>query len=217
MNTMIKTTNTDRFNRKSTFILCLSLVGLSSLNLTYAADWQFDLSKTSVTFVTPSTGLTQVRGHFNKFDGQIIGNVFDQKHLRVNFTVQTDSVSTGLGMRDSTLKGSSLFNADKYPTAVFKSTGVTQIDPAHLVMQGDLTMLGITKPLDVKVTLGSPEVDPVTKSLHIGTTADSTISRSKWGMTSYSTFIGDDIAVHMVGVMTSNNVNPEELVKILKH
>jgi polyisoprenoid-binding protein YceI len=217
MNTMIKTSSTQRSIRHSAFALCLGFIGLSSTSLTYATNWQFDLSKTSVTFITPPTGLTQVSGQFNKFDGQILGDVFDQQHLRVNFTVQTDSVSTGLGMRDNTLKGSSLFNTAKYPTAVFKSTGVTQIDPAHIVMQGDLTMLGVTKPLKVKITLERPEVDPVTKVVSIGTTADSTISRSEWGMTSYSSFVGNDIAVHMVGVMTSNNVNPADLAKVLKH
>jgi polyisoprenoid-binding protein YceI len=214
---MIKTINTDRSIRHSAFALCIGLMGLSSASLTYAANWQFDLSKTSVTFITPPTGLTQVSGQFNKFDGQIIGDVFDQQHMQVNFTVQTDSVSTGLGMRDSTLKGSSLFNTDKYPTATFKSTSVTQIDPAHIVMQGDLTMLGITKPFQVKVTLGKPKVDPVSKVVSVGTTADSTVSRSEWGMTGYSSFVGNDIAVHMVGVMTSSNVSPDDIAKILKY
>jgi polyisoprenoid-binding protein YceI len=202
---------------KSVFALCLAIVGLNSVGFASAATWQFDLSKTNVSFITPPTGLTQITGKFNKFDGQITGDVFDQQHLQVNFTVQTDSVSTGLEMRDSTLKGSSLFNSDKYPTATFKSTSVFQIDPAHIVMQGDLTMLGITKPLKVNVTLEKPKVDPLSKVVNIGATAVSTISRSEWGMTSYSSFVGNDIAVHMVGVMTSDNVSPKDLAKFSKY
>ncbi len=217
MNIMMNKINQVKVVRKSAFVLCVGVLGFCSTHLTYAANWQFDLAKTSVTFITPPSGLTQITGSFNKFDGQITGDVFDQQHLQISFTLQTGSVSTGLGMRDSTLKGSSLFNTDKFPTATFKSTGVTQIDPAHVVMQGDLTMLGVTKPVKVKVTLEKPKVDPVSKVVSISATADSTISRSEWGMTSYSSFVGNDIAVHMVGVMTSSNVNPDDLAKVLKY
>lgn len=217
MSKIIRISNQMKTIQKSALVLFTGFIGLSSTNLTYAADWQFDLVKTNVTFITPPSGLTQITGNFNKFDGQITGDVFDQQHLQINFTVQTDSVSTGLGMRDSTLKGSSLFNTDKYPTATFKSTSVTQIDPAHVIMQGDLTMLGVTKPIKVKVALEKPKVDPVTKAVSISATADSTISRSEWGMTSYSSFVGNDIAVHMNGVMVSNNVTPADLAKVLKH
>ena len=205
------------YSQKNAFILFAGLIGLSTANLAFAADWQFDLGKTSVNFVTPPSGLTQVSGGFSKFDGQITGDIFDQKHVQISFTVQANSVSTGLGWRDSTLKGDSLFNVDKYPTITFKTTNVTQIDPAHVIMQGDLTMLGVTKPLKVKVTLEKPKMDPATKVVSISATADSVVSRSDWGMTGYSSFVGNDIAVHMVGVMTSNNVNPDDLAKVLKH
>ncbi len=217
MNKTISTIKQVTFAQKTALFLFTGLVGLSSANFACAADWQFDLNKTSVTFVTPPSGLTQVTGSFSKFDGQITGDIFDQKHVQISFTVQANSVSTGLGWRDSTLKGSSLFNADKYPTITFKSTNVTQIDPAHVIMQGDLTMLGVTKPLKVKITLEKPKVDPVTKVVSISATSDSVVSRSDWGMDGYSSFVGNDIAVHMTGVMVSNNVTPADLEKVLKH
>lgn len=216
MNIMMSKIKQTTYFQKQAFILT-GLIGLSATHVAFAADWQFDLSKTSVNFVTPPSGLTQVSGGFSKFDGQITGDIFDQKHVQISFTVQANSVSTGLGWRDSTLKGDSLFNVDKYPTITFKTTNVTQIDPAHVIMQGDLTMLGVTKPLKVKVTLEKPKMDPVTKVVSISATADSVVSRSDWGMTGYSSFVGNDIAVHMIGVMVSNNVTPADLEKVLKH
>lgn len=201
---------------KNTLAVMTVMIGVSS-HLAYAADWQFDLTKTHVGFVTPSGGITQVTGNFGKFDGQINGDAFDQQHLQINFVVQSNSVLTGSSMRNSILKGSSFFDVEKYPTVNFKSTSITLVDPAHVIMLGDLTMIGITKPVKVNVTLERPKLDPTTKIVSINATADATISRADWGMTSYSSFVGNDIAVHTTGVLISNNVKPEDLARVLKH
>lgn len=194
----------------------LSVVILGSSNLVFAADWQFDLNKTQVQFVTPPKSITQVMGQFNKFDGQIKGDVFDQKNIQINFVVQSNSVATGSKINDSVIKGESLFNVEKYPTVNFKSTSVKQIDPAHVIIQGDLTMLGVTKPIKTTVTLEKPQFDPTTKVVSINAAADLVIRRSEWGMDGYSSFVGNDIVVHTTGVLVSNNVTPEELAKVIK-
>lgn len=191
------------------------MIGVSS-NLAFAADWQFDLNKTQINFTTPPSGMMQVTGSFNKFDGQIKGDVFDQKNLQINFVVESNSVSTGSKINDGVLKGSSLFDVEKYPTVKFKSTSVTQIDPAHVIVQGDLTILGVTKPVKTKVTLDKPKFDEATRVVSINTTADLVIRRSDWGMTGYSSFVGNDIAVHTIGVLISSNVKPEDLAKVMK-
>lgn len=200
---------------KNTLAMMAVMIGASS-NLAFAADWQFDLNKTQIHFSTPPTGMTQVTGRFNRFDGQIKGDVFDQKNIQINFVVQSNSVSTGSRINDGVIKGSSLFDAEKYPTVIFKSTSVTQIDPAHVIVQGDLTMLGVTKPVKTNVTLEKPQFDPTTKAVSINASADLVIRRSEWGMTGYSSFVGNDIAVHTTGVLISNNVRPEDLAKLSK-
>ena len=195
----------------------LAIIAISTCsNLAFAADWQFDLNKTQINFITPPSGMTQVSGRFKQFDAQINGDLFDQKNVKIKIVVQANSVSTGSKINDGVIKGGSLFDVEKYPTINFSSTSVTQTDPAHIVILGDLTMLGITKPLKVNVTLEKPKIDPVTKVVSIATTADSTISRAEWGMTGYSSFVGNDIAVHTTGAMFSNNVKPEDLAKIAK-
>jgi|GEM_PF-567817 len=200
---------------KNTLAMMALMIGASS-NLAFAADWQFDLNKTQIHFSTPPTGMTQVNGRFNKFDGQIKGDVFDQKNIQINFVAESNSVSTGSRIHDGVLKGSSLFNVEKYPTLNFKSTSVTQIDPAHVIVQGDLTMIGVTKPIKTNVTLEKPQFDPTTKVVSINASADLVIRRSEWGMTGYSSFVGNEIAVHTTGVLISNNVKPEDLAKVMK-
>lgn len=200
---------------KTTLAMMAVMIGASS-NLALAADWQFDLNKTQINFVTPPSGMMQVTGSFNKFDGQIKGDVFDPKNLQIIFVVDSNSVSTGSKLNDGVIKGSSLFDAEKYPTVNFKSTSVTQIDPAHVVVQGDLTILGVAKSVKTKVTLDKPKFDASTKIVSINTSADLVIRRSDWGMTGYSSFVGNDIAVRTTGVMISNNVKPEDLAKMMK-
>lgn len=200
---------------KNSLAVMTVLIGVSS-HFALAADWQFDLNKSQINFTTPPSGLTQVNGRFSKFDGQIKGDVFDQKNIQITFVVQSNSVSTGLAMRDGVLKSSSLFDVENYPTVTFKSTSVVQIDPMHVILQGDLTMLGVTKPVKTTVTLDKPKFDETTKVVSINATADTVIRRSEWGMTGYSSFVGNDIAVHTAGVMISNNVKPEDLARVMK-
>lgn len=200
---------------KNTLVVMAVVIGTSS-DFAFAADWQFDLNKTQIHFATPPEGMMQVTGQFNKFDGQIKGDVFDQKNIQINFVVDANSVATGSRMNDGVMKGSSLFNTEKYPTVNFKSTSVTLVDPVHVIMQGDLTMLGVTKPIKAKVTLEKPQFDPATKIVSMNTAADLVIRRSEWGMTGYSSFVGNDIAVHTTGVLISNNVTPEDLAKVMK-
>lgn len=200
---------------KNALAVMVVMIGTSS-NLALAADWQFDLNKTQINFETPPGGMAQVTGQFQKFDGQIKGDVFDQKNIQINFTVESNSVATGSRINDGVIKGSSLFNVEKYPTINFKSTSVKQIDPAHVIVQGDLTMLGVTKSIKTKVTLDKPRFDPTTKVVSMNATADLVIRRSEWGMTGYSSFVGNDIAVHTTGVLISNNVTAEDLAKVMK-
>ena len=195
----------------------LAIIAIATCSdLAIAADWQFDLNKTQINFETPPRGITKVKGQFQKFDGQIKGDVFDQNNIQINFTAESNSVVTGSRINDGVIKGSSLFNVEKYPTIYFKSTNVKQIDPVHVSVQGDLTMLGVTKPIKTKVTLDRPQFDSATKVVSINATADLVIHRSEWGMTGYSSFVGNDIAVHATGLLVSNNVTPEELAKVTK-
>ncbi|WP_162818230.1 YceI family protein [Aquirhabdus parva] len=177
-----------------------------------AADWQIDPSQTHFHFKT--RGLIQTEGSFSRFSGAIKGDVFDPAHLELTFMIQADSASTGSSMTDGMLKGSSFFNVEKYPEMTFKTTQITQVDPAHSMVQGELTMVGITKPLAFKVNLSTPWVDPNTHTMTIKISTSFLLNRNQWGMSSYGSFVNKNIEVQVDSAMVSSNVDPTVIAKL---
>ncbi|WP_162818228.1 YceI family protein [Aquirhabdus parva] len=206
---------TIRDQRKYSFIrmlvtgVCLTF---SAVQTALAADWQIDPSQTHFHFKT--RGLIQTEGSFSRFSGAIKGDVFDPAHLELTFTIQADSASTGSSMTDGMLKGSSFFNVEKYPEMTFKTTQITQVDPAHSKVRGELTMVGITKPIEFKVNLSTPLVDPITHTVTIKTSTSFLLDRNQWGMSSYGSFVNKNIEVQVDSAMVSNNVDPEVIAKL---
>ncbi len=193
---------------KTCFITAIALAP----TLGVAADWQIDTNKTLIRFTT--TGIMKVEGGFDHLAGQIKGDAFDPIHMETTISVQANSISTGSGMRDDILKGSAFFNVEKYPIITFKSTRVTQVDPSHALVRGDLTMIGITKPIEFTMVLQKPKFDATSKIVIINTTADMTVNRRDWGMDSYSAMVDKNISVHVESALISSNVSPAMLSKI---
>jgi len=65
--------------------------------------------------------------------------------------VLSKTIKTGNFLRDWSLKGSTYFNVDDYPTISFKSTAVKK-EGNVLLIDGDLTIKGITKPISIRFT-----------------------------------------------------------------
>ena len=66
--------------------------------------------------------------------------------------LETDSVSTGSGLKDKEIRSKTFFDVKQYPAIEFVSTKVTAgPDPSKFVMEGNMTMRGITKPVTVMI------------------------------------------------------------------
>ncbi|WP_162818120.1 YceI family protein [Aquirhabdus parva] len=200
------------FSKRLTLKMSFIALFMLSPVLAFAADWQIDTSKTLIRFAT--AGIMKVDGGFDRLDGQIKGDAFDPTHMETTISVQANSISTGSGMRDDILKGSSFFNVEKYPVIRFKSTLVTLIDPAHALVRGDLTMIGVTKSIEFTMALEKPKFDATSKIVTINTKANLTVNRNDWGMDSYSAMVDKNISVHVESALVSSNVSPVTLSKI---
>jgi polyisoprenoid-binding protein YceI len=60
-------------------------------------------------------------------------------------------------------------------------------------MNGDLTLLGVTKPVTLDVTFNGSGMNPFAKSQTLGFSATGNIKRSQWGMTAWDKAVGDDV------------------------
>ena len=113
-----------------------------------AGTWAIDPTHSTVGFSVRHLMVSKVRGSFNDFTGAI--TVAEDGTASVHAEIQVSSIDTRNEQRDAHVRSADFFDAENYPTATFVSTGV-QPDGADYVVDGDFTLKGVTKPIDLKL------------------------------------------------------------------
>jgi polyisoprenoid-binding protein YceI len=101
---------------------------------------------------------------------------------QVNVTIDVASISTREPQRDAHLKSPEFFDAEKFPTITFVSTGVVKSGEDSYEVVGDLTIHGVTKTIDLDVEELTPEIKDPFGLLRRGASAKATILRSDFGI-----------------------------------
>lgn len=155
---------------------------------------------------------SKVHGRFGDFQGTIVFDDSDPSKISVEGTATTASISTDNDRRDNHLRSADFFDAEKFPTLTFKSTGVTASGKNKFKVAGDLTLRGVTKPVVFDAEfLGAGETAP--GSVKAGFTATTTINRKDFGINWNKTLdngglmLGDDVT--LVISIEANRVNEE--------
>ena len=107
--------------------------------------WTLDRSHSSVAFSVKHMIISDVTGNFKSFDITMTGTKEDFSDASVTATIKVATISTDNDQRDGHLKSDDFFNAEKYPTITFKSTGFEKVDDKHFHIVGDLTIRDVTK------------------------------------------------------------------------
>jgi polyisoprenoid-binding protein YceI len=179
--------------RRVALVSTLTLLSYTGTRAAIAAQsWRIDEAHTSIGFKIDAVGFPTTLGHFSHYSGRIL---IDLEHPSKSFTTFTvDSASVDLGSKsfNDFAKSSLLLDAAKFPTLSFTSTQVEKLDPATARVSGNLTMLGVTKPITLTVNV---DRDPMTKGRTIGFLADGMIKRSDFGMTSGLPIIDDALEI----------------------
>lgn len=109
-----------------------------------------DVSHTEVGFSVKHLMITNVKGEFKDFDGEIDFDYKTKSFNKLNAVIQTASVDTGIVKRDNHLRSEDFFLAEKYPLITFNMKSY-EADGDEGVMIGDLTIRGITKEVKLNV------------------------------------------------------------------
>jgi polyisoprenoid-binding protein YceI len=166
---------------------CAAL-GLVAAPATERSAWSLDPARTHIGFSIDATGFPRTQGQFHAFKGQLSFN-FDRPSLsRVAFTVETASIDVGSPSFNGTLSGPAFLNSGRFPVISFQSTSVEKVDDKTARVAGDLTMLGVTQPLQVDV-----DVRREANGERLGFTARARIDRLAFGMNSGYPIISRDV------------------------
>ncbi|HSD61312.1 MAG TPA: YceI family protein [Burkholderiales bacterium] len=157
-----------------------------------AESYTLDSRHTYPSFEVNHLGFSTQRGRFNKTSGRI---VLDRqaKTGSVDVVIEAASVDTGLDKLEEHLRGEEFFNAEKFPTLSFKSRAVTFSGDKPATVEGDFTLLGVTRPVTLTITAFNCGVHPLTRKDLCGADATATIKRSEFGMTKYVPGVGDEV------------------------
>ena len=88
-------------------------------------------------------------------------------------------------------------NLFKAPNISFRSTKLAQSDDTHGILYGDLTLAGVTKPVELQLRINKIGRNDVSENQSIGVTATTTVKRSQFGLDAYEDLVGDDLAVQI--------------------
>jgi polyisoprenoid-binding protein YceI len=113
-----------------------------------AGTWAIDPVHSTVGFSVRHLMVSKVRGVFDSVSGAI--TVADDGSASVRAEIAVESVNTRNEQRDAHLRAADFFDAEKFPTATFSSTGVRQ-DGDRYVVDGDFTLKGVTKPISLEL------------------------------------------------------------------
>lgn len=180
--------------RKSIFTALALSVALPVSAL--AADsYTVDPPHTYPHFSVNHLGFSTMQGRFDKTSGKI---TLDRaaKSGSVEIAIESASLSTGFAKRDEHLRSPDFFNVAEFPTIGYKSTAVRFKGDTPASVEGNLTLLGVTKPVTLTIdafNCGTDPMDPLKKKQKCGADASAQIKRSDFGMKFALPNVGDDI------------------------
>jgi polyisoprenoid-binding protein YceI len=141
--------------------------------------WTIDPVHSEVGFSVRHMMVSKVRGKFTSFSGEVVTaeNPLDST---VSATIDLSSVDTGNADRDNHIRSADFFEVEAHQTMTYRSTGI-RLDDGDYVLDGELTLRGVTKNVPLHLELGGFGPDAF-GGVRSGFTATGTINRSDFGV-----------------------------------
>lgn len=177
------------FKRNAVAILLATSLPLAA----HAADsYTIDPAHTFPHFSISHLGFSTMQGRFDKTSGKV---TLDRaaKTGSVDIAIEAASVSTGFAKRDDHLKSPDFFSAVEFPTITYKSSSMKFKGDTPVSVEGNLTLLGVTKPVALTIDAFKCGANPMNKKEECGAAASAQFKRSDFGMKAFLPGVGDDV------------------------
>lgn len=184
----------------------LAVLALATLPFAVQAapeSYTVDPYHTYPNFTVEHWGLSMMHGRFDKSTGKFS---FDRatKSGSVELVIESASISTGDNVkgnrpraRDEHLRAADFFNSAEFPTLTFKSTKVVFGGELPAGVEGNLTLLGVTRPVAVSFERFKCGKNPFNQKDRCGGNAVGKFKRSDFGMKTALPAVGDEITLNI--------------------
>lgn len=180
----------------SALFLLGAAMGPSTAAKAEPADFVLDPTHTYITFFVSHLGYSDMAGMFLESSGSFSYDEETQELKNATITVKTDSVFTNHDKRDEHLRNADFLNTSEFPEMTFVATKTEKLSDSEGKLTGDLTLLGVTKPITLDLKLNKAGNYPFGDGHYaIGIDATGSFKRSDFAM-SYGVdggIVGDEI------------------------
>lgn len=166
--------------------------------------YQIDPAHTSVLFKINHMGMSTFVGRFNELEASLEFDPAHMENAKLTALIKIPSIDVNNKDLEETLKGSSWFEAEKYPQALFKTETVVMLNDTHAKFNGNLTLHGVTAPIVLNVIFNGAGNNMLSGKYTLGFTATTRFKRSQFGIDYLLPAIGDDIDVEVFAEFQKN-------------
>lgn len=159
--------------------------------------YEFDKAHTQILFFVNHLGFSNSQGEFHDYDGSFTFDRGQPENSKIDVTIKTGSIDMDDEKWDDHMKNEDFFHVEKYPDMTFSSTGIEITGENTANITGDLTLLGVTKPVTLSVTHNKSGKHPFGGKYVAGFSAFATLKRSEFGMTYGLPMVGDDVEIRI--------------------
>ncbi|MEM8787866.1 MAG: YceI family protein [Pseudomonadota bacterium] len=182
--------------RRLAFAAALALTPLTAAAA--PAEFTLDPDHTTVAFLVDHVGYSKILGQFTSVSGGFTYDEETQTLSDVRVVVDAASFFSNHEARDRHVLGGDFLNAETHPEIVFTASGGTVTGEGQGQVNGEMTLLGETRPMVLDVTLNKAEAYPFGhKQYTLGISIRGSVLRSEWGMT-YGVangLVGDEVEI----------------------
>lgn len=149
---------------------------------TFAQSWMMDKAHSRLAFNVTHLMVSNVDGKFKSFDVSVTSSKDDFTDAVIEVTADINSINTDNDYRDNDLKSPNFFDEAQFPKLSFKSTSFTKVDAKNYKLKGNLTIHGVTKPVELDVVFNGTFQNPMNKKTVAGFRIKGTIKRKDFGV-----------------------------------
>ena len=159
--------------------------------------WKSDGAHSQLGFTVTHLGISDISGNFKDFNITVKSEKADFSDASIELTAKVASIDTRIEARDNHLKSPDFFDAEKYPTVTFKSTGLKADGKDKYKHSGDLTIHGVTKKATFDLIYKGSVENPMSKKQTAGFQISGSIKRTEFGVGEKipSFMVSDDVQV----------------------
>ena len=166
-----------------------------------AGTYKMDRAHSSLTWKVNHFGLSNYTARFTRFDAMLDIDPARPESAKVLVVVDPTSVRTdyrsteGRDFDKELADGEKFFNARKFTEITFSSMAVERTGETTARVMGDLTMLGVAKPLTIEVTLNGAKPHPTAGVPALGFSGVAKLNRSDFNMSFMLPLVGDEVTL----------------------